>query len=118
MTAEELIGALKFDDQGLLPVVTQDVSDNAVLMVAWADAEAVRRTLETGRGTYWSRSRRSLWVKGETSGHFQDVVEVRYDCDGDTLLYRVCQRGPACHTGERSCFYRTAYRAKGDADER
>lgn len=118
MTADELIGALKFDERGLLPVVTQDASDGAVLMVAWADAEAVRRTLETGRGTYWSRSRRSLWVKGETSGHYQDVVEVRYDCDGDTLLYRVRQEGPACHTGERSCFFRTAYRAKGDTDER
>jgi len=111
VTADELIGLLRFDERGLVPVVTQDVSDGTVLMVAWADAEAVRRTLATGRGTYWSRSRREIWVKGETSGHYQDVVEVRYDCDGDTLLYRVRQRGPACHTGERSCFYRTAYRA-------
>ncbi len=109
MTPDELIAIVKFDDRGLVPVVTQDVSDNVVLMVAWANAAALRSTFESGRATYWSRSRRSLWVKGETSGHFQEVEERRYDCDGDTLLYRVRQQGPACHTGERTCFYRSAY---------
>ncbi|MBP2668853.1 MAG: Phosphoribosyl-ATP pyrophosphatase [Deltaproteobacteria bacterium] len=110
MTADELIGMVKFDERGLVPVVTQDAGDNAVLMVAWANGEAIRNTFATGHATYWSRSRKSLWVKGETSGHFQDVQEVLYDCDADTLLYRVRQRGPACHTGERTCFYRSAYR--------
>ncbi|MEK6779028.1 MAG: phosphoribosyl-AMP cyclohydrolase [Candidatus Deferrimicrobiota bacterium] len=110
MTADELIAAVKFDDRGLVPVVTQDASDNAVLMVAWANASAIRSAFETGRATYWSRSRKSLWVKGETSGHFQELEEVRYDCDVDTLLYRVRQKGPACHTGERTCFYRSAWR--------
>jgi imidazoleglycerol phosphate synthase cyclase subunit len=110
MTADELIAAVKFDDRGLVPVVTQDASDNAVLMVAWANTSAIRSAFETGRATYWSRSRKSLWVKGETSGHFQELEEVRYDCDVDTLLYRVRQKGPACHTGERTCFYRSAWR--------
>ncbi|MBI5420242.1 MAG: phosphoribosyl-AMP cyclohydrolase [Deltaproteobacteria bacterium] len=110
MTADELIAIVKFDDRGLVPVVTQDVSDNAVLMVAWVNAAALRNTFDTGRASYWSRSRSSLWVKGETSGHFQELEEVRYDCDVDTLLYRVRQTGPACHTGERTCFYRSAYR--------
>jgi phosphoribosyl-AMP cyclohydrolase len=109
MTVEELIAIVKFDDRGLVTVVTQDAADGAVLMVAWANAAALRNTFETGRATYWSRSRRSLWVKGETSGHYQEIEEVRYDCDGDTLLYRVRQKGPACHTGERTCFYRSAY---------
>ena len=113
MTADELIAMVKFDDRGLVPVVTQDVSDNTVLMVAWASADALRNTFETGRASYWSRSRNSLWVKGETSGHFQEVEEVRYDCDVDTLLYRVRQEGPACHTGERTCFYRSAWRRGG-----
>ncbi len=110
MTADELIAKVKFDERGLVPVVTQDVSDNAVLMVAWANDAAIRGTFERGLGTYWSRSRKSLWVKGETSGHVQKVMEVLYDCDVDTLLYRVRQEGPACHTGERTCFYRTAWR--------
>jgi phosphoribosyl-AMP cyclohydrolase len=113
MTADELIAMVKFDERGLVPVVTQDASDNAVLMVAWASAAALRSTFETGRASYWSRSRNSLWIKGETSGHFQEVEEVRYDCDVDTLLYRVRQEGPACHTGERTCFYRSAWRRGG-----
>jgi phosphoribosyl-AMP cyclohydrolase len=113
MTADELIAMVKFDDRGFVPVVTQDVSDSTVLMVAWANAAALRSTFETGRASYWSRSRNSLWVKGETSGHFQEVEEVRYDCDVDTLLYRVRQEGPACHTGERTCFYRSAWRRGG-----
>ena len=114
MTADELVGMVKFDERGLVPVVTQDVTDNAVLMVAWANVDAIRSTFATGHATYWSRSRKSLWVKGETSGHFQDVLEVLFDCDVDTLLYRVRQRGPACHTGERTCFYRSAYRRGGE----
>lgn len=113
MTADDLIGIVTFDDRGLVPVVTQDVADNAVLMVAWANAEALRATLATGRATYWSRSRRSLWIKGETSGNIQEVEDVRIDCDGDTVLYRVRQKGPACHTGERTCFYRSAGRREG-----
>ncbi len=117
MTADELIGQVKFDDRGLVPVVTQDVSDNVVLMVAWANAEAIRNTFTGGHATYWSRSRKSLWVKGETSGHFQDVEEILYDCDVDTLLYRVRQKGAACHTGERTCFYRSAYRRGGESNE-
>jgi phosphoribosyl-AMP cyclohydrolase len=113
MTAEELIGLIKFDERGLVPVVAQDVTDNAVLMVAWANAEAIRNTFASGHASYWSRSRKSLWVKGETSGHFQDVEEIFYDCDADTILYRIRQTGPACHTGERTCFYRSAYRRVG-----
>jgi phosphoribosyl-AMP cyclohydrolase len=112
VTTDEFIGMIKFDERGLVPVVTQDVSDNAVLMVAWANAEAVRNALATRRATYWSRSRKSLWVKGETSGHFQEIEDIRYDCDVDTLLYRVRQTGAACHTGERTCFYRSAYKSE------
>ena len=109
MTAEEFVAVVKFDGNGLVPVVTQDVSDNTVLMVAWANADALRNTFATGRASYWSRSRNCLWVKGETSGNVQEVQEVLYDCDADTVLYRVRQSGPACHTGERTCFYRSAY---------
>ncbi len=92
------------DDSGLVCAVAQDRSNGEVLMVAWMDAEAVRRTLETGRATYWSRSREEYWVKGETSGHIQTVHEIRVDCDGDALLLLVDQTGAACHTGTRSCF--------------
>jgi phosphoribosyl-AMP cyclohydrolase len=112
MKAVDLIGIVKFDERGLVPVVTQDVTDNAVLMVAWANEEAIRNTFSSGHATYWSRSRKELWVKGETSGHFQDIEDVLYDCDVDTLLYRVRQQGAACHTGERTCFYRSAWEGK------
>ncbi|GGF32163.1 phosphoribosyl-AMP cyclohydrolase [Marmoricola endophyticus] len=95
---------LTLNDQGLLPAIVQQHDTGEVLMLAWMDAEALRRTLDTGRGTYWSRSRREYWVKGETSGHTQRVVEVRLDCDGDTVLVKVDQTGPACHTGTRTCF--------------
>ncbi len=98
-------GDLKYDERGLIPAVAQDAATGEVLMLAWMSAESLRRTLETGRATYWSRSRRSLWIKGETSGHVQEVVEVRADCDGDAVLLRVNQTGPACHTGARSCFF-------------
>lgn len=87
-----------------MPAVVQDVESRDVLMVGWMDDEALHRTLTTGRGTYWSRSRQDYWVKGETSGHAQFVREVRLDCDGDTILVIVDQTGPACHTGDRTCF--------------
>jgi phosphoribosyl-AMP cyclohydrolase len=95
---------LKRNPDGLVPAVVQDASTGDVLMLAWVDDEALRRTLATRRGTYWSRSRSSYWVKGETSGNVQVVREVRLDCDGDTLLFLVDQTGPACHTGTQSCF--------------
>ncbi|KQY59059.1 phosphoribosyl-AMP cyclohydrolase [Aeromicrobium sp. Root495] len=95
---------LKRDGAGLVPAVVQDASTGAVLMLGWMDDEALHRTLTTGRGTYWSRSRQEYWVKGETSGHTQAVREVRLDCDGDTILLTVDQHGPACHTGDTTCF--------------
>lgn len=110
MTAAE---AIRYDDAGLVPVVTQDANTGEVLMLAYANGEAVQRTRETGDAHYYSRSRGELWRKGATSGNTQRVVEVRLDCDGDTLLYRVEPAGPACHTGERSCFFTTL---QGEAD--
>lgn len=95
---------LKRDADGLVPAVVQDAESRDVLMVGWMDDEALHRTLTTGRGTFWSRSRQDYWVKGETSGNTQAVREVRLDCDGDTILVIVDQTGPACHTGDRSCF--------------
>ena len=96
--------SLKFNDQGLIPAIAQDEAGD-VLMMAWMNAEAVARTLDTGRVTYWSRSRQAFWVKGETSGHTQRLIEMRIDCDRDCLLLIVEQEGPACHTNRRSCFY-------------
>ena len=96
---------LRYDANGLVPAVAQDHASGEVLMVAWMTAEAVARTLETGRVTYWSRSRAAFWVKGETSGQVQRLVEMRVDCDRDCLLLLVEQTGPACHTNRRSCFY-------------
>lgn len=98
---------VNFDANGLAPVVAQDAVTGEVLTLAYANDEAVRRTLDTGEAHYYSRSRARLWRKGETSGNTQKVVEVRLDCDGDALLYKVEPRGPACHTGERTCFYTT-----------
>ena len=95
---------LKRNDAGLVPAVVQQHDTGEVLMLGWMDDEALHRTLTTRRGTFWSRSRNEYWVKGETSGHKQHVVEVRIDCDGDTLLVKVDQEGPACHTGDRTCF--------------
>jgi len=95
---------LKRNSQGLVPAIVQQHDTGEVLMLGWMDDEALHRTLTTGRGTFWSRSRQEYWVKGETSGHRQHVVEVRLDCDGDTLLVKVDQEGPACHTGARTCF--------------
>jgi phosphoribosyl-AMP cyclohydrolase len=100
----ELIAGLTFDAQGLLPAVVQDHRDQTVLMVGWMDAEAVRRTLTSGRTWFWSRSRKQYWCKGETSGHRQYVRSVHADCDRDTLLVQVEQVGAACHRGTRSCF--------------
>lgn len=96
---------LKYDDRGLVPAIAQDAASGEVLMMAWMNADAVRRTLESGRVTYWSRSRQCFWVKGETSGHVQKLVEMRIDCDRDCVLVLVEQSGPACHTNRRSCFY-------------
>lgn len=95
---------LHTDDGGLLPVIVQSVDSGEVLMLAWMDAEALSRTLRSGRATYWSRSRGVYWVKGETSGNSQTVREAVLDCDGDAILLRVEQVGPACHTGTRTCF--------------
>jgi phosphoribosyl-AMP cyclohydrolase len=99
-----IAGRLKRDSAGLLTAVVQQHDSGAVLMVGWMDDEALHRTLTSGRATFWSRSRGEYWVKGETSGNRQWVREVRLDCDGDTLLVRVDQEGPACHTGARTCF--------------
>ncbi len=101
---------LVYNAQGLIPAIAQDAQSGEVLMMAWMNAESVARTLDTGRVTYWSRSRQAFWVKGETSGHVQTLIEMRVDCDRDCLLLTVDQVGPACHTGRRSCFY-TAIRA-------
>ncbi len=96
---------LAYNEAGLIPAIAQDHRTGEVLMLAWMNREAVARTLETGRVTYWSRSRQAFWVKGETSGHVQELVELRVDCDRDALLLRVRQTGPACHTGAQSCFF-------------
>lgn len=96
---------LRFDEKGLIPAIAQDVKDGTVLMMAWMNQEAVERTLSSRKVTYWSRSRQSFWVKGESSGHIQELVDFRYDCDRDCVLVLVKQTGPACHTNRRSCFY-------------
>ena len=97
--------ALKYDEKGLIPTIAQDAATGEVLMVAWMNAEAVQKTLDTRKVTYWSRSRQAFWVKGETSGHTQKLIELRMDCDKDCLLALIEQVGPACHTNRRSCFY-------------
>lgn len=106
---------LTYSADGLIPCIAQDEATGEVLMMAWMNAESVARTLDTGRVTYWSRSRQSLWVKGESSGHVQELVELRVDCDRDCLLALVRQTGPACHTNRRSCFY-TAVREGNEAE--
>ena len=104
MSENNWLAAIRFGVDGLVPVVAQESRSGNVLMVAYADREALERTLSTGLAHYFSRSRATLWQKGETSGHVQRVVEIRLDCDGDAVLYRVRQTGPACHTGTRTCF--------------
>ena len=99
------VATLKFDAKGLIPAIAQDAENGEVLMMAWMNAASLVQTLETGRVTYWSRSRQELWAKGDTSGHIQELVELRVDCDRDCLLMKVRQTGPACHTNRRSCFY-------------
>ncbi len=96
---------LVYDDRGLIPAIAQDAGSGEVLMMAWMNAEAVQRTLDSGRVTYWSRSRQSFWVKGESSGHVQELQDFRFDCDKDCILVLVRQTGPACHTNRRSCFF-------------
>ena len=100
--------SVKYNEAGLVTVVVQDAQNGDVLMVAYMNAEALRRTMETGRATYWSRSRQKFWVKGESSGNVQQVRDVRVDCDGDCLLLKVDQTGAACHEGYRTCFFRAA----------
>jgi len=103
------ISKIKFDEKGLVPVVVQDVKTNKVLMLAYMNEESISKTEETGKMVYFSRSRQKLWLKGETSGNFQTLHELKIDCDGDTLLALVSQEGVACHTGEYSCFFRSLY---------
>ena len=103
-TVEPVVARARFDASGLLPAIIQDAVSRDVLMMGWMDEEALRRTLTEGRVTFWSRSRQEYWRKGDTSGHIQVVHEARLDCDGDAILLRVDQTGPACHTGTRTCF--------------
>ncbi len=101
----EVIDELAFNEQGLIPVITQDAKSKEVLMFAWMNLESLELTLSTKRMTYWSRSRKQLWIKGETSGHTQTLVSMAFDCDGDSILCLVDQAGAACHTGRLDCFY-------------
>ncbi len=105
LSIDALHAQVKFDSFGLLPVIAQDASSAEVLMLAWMNREALNITLSSGNVTYWSRSRQALWRKGETSGHTQKLQAAYIDCDGDCLLLKVQQTGPACHTGEESCFF-------------
>lgn len=106
--AASLLAEVRFNDDGLVPVIAQQAGSGEVLMMAWMNRDALAETLRTGRVCYWSRSRRSLWRKGDTSGHVQHLRALRVDCDGDTLLAIVDQTGAACHTGSRTCFFREA----------
>jgi phosphoribosyl-AMP cyclohydrolase len=106
LSTDDFIRAVRFDAQGLVAAVAQEANHGRVLMVAWMNADTLRQTLETGDVTYWSRSRGEIWRKGATSGHTQKLVEAWVDCDGDTLLLKVDQHGPACHTGAPTCFFR------------
>jgi len=104
-TIDPAVTALLKDPAALIPAIVQDVSSNEVLMLAYMNTESLAMTLSTGKATYWSRSRNELWVKGATSGHFQEVHSVSLDCDGDAILLKVTQTGVACHTGDRTCFH-------------
>lgn len=102
----KIINELVFNEKGLVPAIIQDIENNQVLMMAYMNRESLRKTLETGFTHFWSRSRKTLWKKGETSGNVQKVREIYYDCDKDSLLIKVTQEGVACHTGHKTCFYR------------
>jgi len=106
LTQSAFLDAVRFDDRGLVPAIAQSATTGQVLMMAWMNRETLATTLATKEVTYWSRSRQKIWRKGETSGHHQRLVEALVDCDGDTLLLKVDQMGPACHTGAPSCFFR------------
>ena len=106
MSYDDIVASIKFDAGGLVPAIAQQHDSGEVLMMAWMNIDSIRETLESGRVCYWSRSRQSLWRKGESSGQVQVLKEVQIDCDGDTLLLKVDQTGVACHTGRRSCFFR------------
>ncbi len=106
ISRDQFLAAINYDSNGLVPAIAQDAKTGEVLMLAWMNPESLLRTLATGDVTYWSRSRQQLWRKGETSGHVQRLVEAWVDCDGDTLLLKVDQTGPACHTGAPACFFR------------
>jgi phosphoribosyl-AMP cyclohydrolase len=110
LARDAFVDAVSFNEDGLVPVIAQSAATGAVLMMAWMNRDTLERTLSTGEVTYWSRSRGKIWRKGETSGHTQHLVEAWIDCDGDTLLLKVDQIGPACHTGAPSCFYRKVSR--------
>ena len=110
ISPEEFLAAVILDANGLVPAIAQDATSGEVLMMAWMNADSLKRTLSTGDVVYWSRSRKKLWRKGETSGHTQRLVEAYVDCDGDTLLLKVEQTGPACHTGAPTCFFRKVQR--------
>lgn len=104
-TLAEIIDQLAFNEKGLIPVITQDATSKDILMFAWMNTKALEKTLTTKKVTYWSRSRKQLWIKGETSGHTQSLVSMAFDCDGDAILCQVDQSGAACHTGRLDCFY-------------
>ena len=116
MTHDQWLDTVRFGPEGLVPVVAQERQNGDVLMLAWANREALGLTLSSGQAHYWSRTRKVLWRKGQSSGHQQRVAEIRLDCDGDTVLYRVDQEGPACHTGQHSCFF-TVVRPDGTTSE-
>ena len=104
---DSITNVVSFDERGLVPAIVQDAASGEVLMMAYMNSESLSKTIESGETWFWSRSRNALWHKGETSGNTQRVVSIEIDCDGDTLLIRVEPRGPACHTGERTCFFRS-----------
>jgi phosphoribosyl-AMP cyclohydrolase len=105
-SVKRILQEISFDQRGLVPAIIQDIENKDVLMLGYMNEEALRLTISTGKCHFWSRSRKRIWMKGETSGHFQEVEEIRIDCDGDTLLIKVKQKDAACHKGYRSCFYR------------
>jgi phosphoribosyl-AMP cyclohydrolase len=112
---KEFLDQVKWDGQGLLPGIVQDIQTGEVLMVAWLNRESLRKTLESGNAVFWSRSRQKLWIKGETSGNFMKVQSILLDCDGDTLVLLCHASGPACHTGERTCFHRVLAKKENQA---